>query len=106
MIKEEAGHEAASTIGIPVSKEEAIKEAVLERGETIFYCEFNIAWVHKGIPIRGRVDEAWFRGGRVELVAERKFSNNLSVYSPYHVQAQLYCLGLGEMGFYTSSTSY
>ena len=106
MIRGEAGHEAASTIGIPVSKEEAIKEAILEREEAIFYCEFNMAWVHNRIPIIGRVDEAWFRGGNVELVSERKFSNNLSIYSPYHVQAQLYCLGLGEMGFNTSSTSY
>jgi hypothetical protein len=52
------------------------------------------------------VDEAWFRGGNVDLVVERKFSNTLSVYSPYHVQAQLYCLGLGEMGFNNESTGY
>ena len=44
-------------------------------------------------------DGAWFREGDVDLVVERKFSNNLAVYSPYHVQTQLYCLGLGEMGF-------
>ena len=106
MIKGEVGHEAASTIGIPVSKEEAIKEAVIEREEAIFYCEFNIAWMHNGVLIIGRVDEAWFRGGNVELVAERKFSNNLIVYNPYHVQAQLYCLGLGEMGFNNESTNY
>jgi hypothetical protein len=52
------------------------------------------------------VDEAWFRGGNVDLVVERKFSNTLSVYNPYHVQAQLYCLGLGEMGFNNKSTRY
>lgn len=106
MIKGEAGHEAAATLGIPVSKEEAVKEALAEREEAIFYCEFNVAWIHNGVPIIGMVDEAWFRGGSVDLVVERKFSNTLSVYSPYHIQAQLYCLGLGEMGFNNESTNY
>ena len=106
MQKGGAGHEAAATLGVAVSKEEAIKDAVVEREEAIFICEFNIAWVHKGVPIIGMVDEAWFREGNVDLVVERKFSNALSVYSPYHVQAQLYCLGLGEMGFNNESTNY
>jgi len=41
-----------------------------------------------------------------EMVVERKFSNSLKIYSPYHVQAQLYCLGLGEMGFNNTDTLY
>lgn len=106
MIKGEAGHEAAAALGIPVSKEEAIKKAVAEREEAIFFCELDLAWVYKDIPIIGRVDEAWFRGGNVDLVVERKFSNTLKIYNPYHVQAQLYCLGLGEMGFNNESTNY
>ena len=106
MRKGEEGHEAAATLGVAVSKEEAIKDAVKERKEAIFYCEFKIAWIHKGVPIIGMVDEAWFRGGNVDLVVERKFRNTISIYSPYHVQAQLYCLGLGEMGFNTTSTNY
>jgi len=99
-------HEAAATIGLEVSKEQSIVDAVTPREEAIFICEFKIAWIHKGIPIIGMVDEAWFRGGNVDLVVERKFSNTLSVYSPYHVQAQLYCLGLGEMGFNNELTNY
>jgi hypothetical protein len=106
MLKGQTGHEAAAALGIVVSKEEAFKEAVVAREEAIFLCEFNIGWIHNGVPIIGLVDEAWFRGGMVDLVVERKFSNNLSVYNPYHVQAQLYCLGLGEMGFNNDSTSY
>ena len=101
-----AAHEAAATIGLEISKEQSIADAVKEREEAIFICEFKIAWIHKGIPIIGMVDEAWFRGGNVDLVVERKFSNTLSVYSPYHIQAQLYCLGLGEMGFNNESTDY
>ncbi len=101
-----AAHETAATIGLEISREQAITDAVKEREEAIFVCEFKIAWIHKGIPIIGMVDEAWFRGGNVDLVVERKFSNTLSVYSPYHVQAQLYCLGLGEMGFNNESTNY
>ena len=99
-------HEAAATLGIVESKEQAVKDAVTAREEAIFICEFKIAWIHNGVPIIGMVDEAWFKGGNVDLVVERKFSNNLSVYSPYHVQAQLYCLGLGEMGFNNESTDY
>ncbi|KPK23308.1 MAG: hypothetical protein AMJ70_03840 [Dehalococcoidia bacterium SG8_51_3] len=106
MITGGAAHEAAATIGLEVTKELSIADAVKEREEAISICEFKIAWIHKGIPIIGMVDEAWFRGGNVDLVVERKFSNNLSVYSPYHVQAQLYCLGLGEMGFNNRSTNY
>jgi CRISPR/Cas system-associated exonuclease Cas4 (RecB family) len=99
-------HEAAATLGMAVSKEEAVKDAMAEREEAIFICEFKIAWMHDGVPIIGMVDEAWFRGGNVDLVVERKFSNTLTVYNPYHVQAQLYCLGLGEMGFDISSAMY
>ena len=106
MKKGQVAHEAAATLGLEISKEQSITDAVTEREEAIFICEFKIAWIHKGIPIIGMVDEAWFRGGNVDLVVERKFSNNLSVYSPYHVQAQLYCLGLGEMGFNNESTDY
>ena len=101
-----AAHEAAATIGLEISREQAITYAVAEREEAIFICEFKIAWIHNGIPIIGMVDEAWFKGGDVDLVVERKFSNTLSVYSPYHVQAQLYCLGLEEMGFNNESTDY
>lgn len=106
MKKGQETHEAAATLGVAESKEQAIKYAVIEREEAIFICEFKIAWIHKEVPIIGMVDEAWFRGGNVDLVVERKFSNTLSVYSPYHVQAQLYCLGLGEMGFNNESTNY
>jgi hypothetical protein len=83
-------HEAAAALGIAVSKEEAVKDAVANREEAIFICEFKIAWMHNSVPIIGMVDEAWFKGGGVHMVVERKFSNTLTVYNPYHVQAQLY----------------
>jgi len=101
-----AGHESVTTLAKPVSKEESFKEAIIEREKPVCIYEFGIAWEHKGIPIIGLVDEAWFREGNVDLVVERKFSNSLKIYSPYHVQAQLYCLGLGEMGFNNSDTQY
>jgi len=100
------GHETAISLAEPVSKEEAVQEALKEKEKAEPIYEFGIAWIHRGVPIIGRVDEAWFRGGSVDLVVERKFSNSLTIYSPYHVQAQLYCLGLGEMGFDISTTKY
>jgi len=51
MKKSEAGHEPAATLGIPVSKEEAVKDAVTEREEAIFIGEFNVAWVHDGVIV-------------------------------------------------------
>ena len=89
----EAGHESVTTLAEPASKEECFKEALVEREKPVCIYELGIAWEYKGIPIIGLVDEAWFREGNVELVVERKFSNSLKIYSPYHVQAQLYCLG-------------
>jgi hypothetical protein len=106
MIDGESGHESITSKAEPISREESVKEALVKREKPICIYEFGIAWKHKDIPILGLVDEAWFREGNVELVLERKFSNSLKVYSPYHIQAQLYCLGLGEMGFNNLETQY
>ncbi|MFC2036248.1 hypothetical protein ACFLUJ_09065 [Chloroflexota bacterium] len=101
-----AGHEAATAFAEPVSKEEGMALAVEEREEALPLFEFNIGWKHNDIPIIGKVDEAWFRNGNIDLVVERKFSNTLKAYRSYHIQAQLYCMGLGEMGFTTDPTAY
>jgi CRISPR/Cas system-associated exonuclease Cas4 (RecB family) len=104
MLQGEQGHESITSQAIPISKEESIKEAIKEKRVCIY--EFGIGWEHNGIPIIGLVDEAWFEEGSAVLVVERKFSNSLRVYEPYQVQAQLYCLGLGEMGFNNTNILY
>lgn len=101
-----AGHETSTALAIPVSKEQAMRDAVRKRKKPICIYEFGITWNHMGVPILGRVDEVWFRGGNVDFVVERKFTDVLRPYGTYHVQARLYCLGLEEMGFKTSSTLY
>ena len=101
-----AGHEAVAALGVPMTHEESIEQAIVERERPLCIYEFRIGWEHNGVPILGFVDEAWFQEGRVEMVAERKFSRSLGIYEPYHVQAGLYCLGLGEMGFDTSHAQY
>ena len=101
-----AGHEAVAALGVSMTHEEAVAEALVSREKPICIYEFRIAWQHNGVTLTGFVDEAWFRGGSVDIVAERKFSGSLGIYSTYHVQAGLYCLGLGEMGFDTSRTLY
>jgi len=101
-----AGHEAVAALGVPMTHEESVEEALVEREKPLCIYEFRIGWEHNGVPILGFVDEAWFKGGSVEVVAERKFSGSLGIYEPYHVQAGLYCLGLGEMGFDTSHARY
>jgi len=100
------GHVAIASTAKPMTHEEAVKEAVVPREKPFCLYEFNIAWLSQSIPIIGNVDEAWFKQGNVDLVVERKFTNKLDVYSSYHVQAQLYCLGLGEMGFNNMSARY
>ena len=101
-----AGHEAVASLGIAMPAEQAVVEAVAAREQPLCIYEFRIGWRHDGVTVLGFVDEAWFRGGSVELVAERKFSSSLSVHAPYHIQAGLYCLGLGEMGFHTKDCRY
>jgi hypothetical protein len=89
-----------------MTPEEAVAAALVERVQPLCLYEFRLGWRHNGATILGFVDEAWFRGGNVELVAERKFSGNLAIHTPYHVQAGLYCLGLDEMGFGTEAARY
>ncbi|MFC2008475.1 hypothetical protein ACFLUT_00260 [Chloroflexota bacterium] len=101
-----AGHEAVAALGVPMTHEESIAQAIVEREKPLCIYEFRIGWEHNGVPIVGFVDEAWFQGGAVEMVAERKFSRSLGIYAPYHIQAGLYCLGLGEMGFDTGHAQY
>jgi len=106
MVKGKAGHEKVTELATPVSHEQCIRDALKMKKEAIAIYEFGVAWKHNGIPIIGRVDEAWFKGGNVELVGERKFTNRLAIYSDYHIQAQLYCLGLGRMGFGLQEAQY
>lgn len=101
-----AGHEMVAALGVTMSPEQAVIEAVAAREQPLCIYEFRIGWTHNGVTILGFVDEAWFRGGHVDLVAERKFSGTLAIHTPYHVQAALYCLGLGQMGFSTEHSNY
>jgi hypothetical protein len=101
-----AGHEAVAGLGVDMTPEQAVVEAVAAREHPVCIYEFRIGWTHHGVTVLGFVDEAWFRAGGVELVAERKFSGSRAIHLPYHVQAGLYCLGLGEVGFDVSRTRY
>ncbi len=101
-----AGHEAVAALGVPMTQEESVIQAVIEREKPLCIYEFKIGWEQNGIPVLGHVDEAWFLNGRVQMVAERKFSSSLAVYDTYHVQAGLYCLGLEGMGFEAEDARY
>ncbi len=100
------GHELVTSEAAPLTREEALETALEVREKPVCLYEFNVGWKNMGIPIIGKVDEAWFRGGNVDLIVERKFSNSPRIYNPYHIQARLYCLGLEKMGFKTDSTIY
>ncbi len=91
---------------MPTTHEEAVRQAIIEREVPVCIYEFRIGWEHNGVTVLGFVDEAWFQGGNVDLVAERKFSGSPGIYRPYKVQAGLYCLGLSEMGFGTEAARY
>ncbi len=101
-----AGHETAAASGAVLTPEAAVTEAITARETPVCLYEFRVGWQHMGVTILGFVDEAWFRGGNVDLVAERKFSGSTTFHKPYHVQASLYCLGLREMGFSVERTKY
>jgi len=106
MINGGSGHQQISSRGEALNPEQAIIEAAAPRRENICIYEFDIAWIFEGVPILGKIDEAWFKEHNVQMVVERKFSNNLKVYKTHHIQAQLYCLGLGEMGFTSANCQY
>jgi len=101
-----AGHQAVASQAVVLSPEQAVAEAVAPREEPICIYEFRIGWQHAGVTVLGFVDEAWFQQGELTLVSERKFSSTLAIHRPYHVQAGLYCLGLGEMGFGAAQCHY
>ena len=101
-----SGHDVVAALGVPVTHEEAVQQAVVAREEPICIYEFRIGWEHNGVTVLGFVDEAWFQGGNVDLVAERKFSGSPGIHRPYKVQATLYCLGLHGMGFGTDAARY
>ena len=100
------GHDVVTTSAIPLTREEAYQEALKPRERPICIYEIDLAWYHNSVPILGKVDEVWINGGEVSLVSERKFSNRLEIFPSYHIQAQLYCLGMGEMGFNNYATKY
>lgn len=106
MTQGKEGHAAVTSLATLVTAQQAIRDALrVGRAPTCIY-DFGVGWKHKGVPILGRIDEVWFMGGSVQLVVERKFTDSLRAFPSHHIQARLYCLGLGEMGFDTSSTKY
>jgi len=68
MAEGEKGHAAISSTAKPITREEAVKEAILPREKPFCLYEFNIAWLSKDVPIIG-----------VQTTADKKFPN----YSTY-----------------------
>ncbi len=100
------GHENITSLALPVTIEQAIKDALVKRNKPKCIYEFAVAWIYKKVPILGNVDEVWFQNGKAISIIERKFTNSLIPYPSHQVQARLYCLGLDDMGFNTSTTTY
>ena len=70
MLKGKEGHESVTTLAEPVTREKAIADAVKKREKPMCIFEFGVAWKYRDISIIGHVDEAWFRGGNIDLVVE------------------------------------
>jgi len=68
--------------------------------ESLFFAKFN------DIIIAGKPDSILFRNGLPLVVLEHKFSRRLVAYETYHVQARMYCLLLGNIGFDTKLLFY
>lgn len=72
----------------------------------VFALEMFLLAKFNGVLLAGKPDAVLFARGSPLAVFEYKFSRSDVAYRSYHVQAQTYCVLLGNMGFDTSRLFY
>ena len=74
--------------------------------EPVLAVEMFILGKYRDVFLAGQPDAVMFYKGRPIVVFEFKFSKSGMAYPSHHVQAQMYCLILENMGFDTSRLFY
>jgi hypothetical protein len=87
-----------------VSEEQVLQDIV--SGIPVFVHEMPLCAFFKDIPILGFADAVFFDGARPVFLFEFKFTRVPIPFAYHHVQAQLCCLLLRELGFDTSALHY
>jgi len=97
-------HEEIASLAVEKSLA-GIKKRI-NTGETVRLVETLLFMKYKGIFILGAPDCITFVRRKPKYIIERKFSNNLQFNQSQHIQANLYCLLLDELGFNTKNMYY
>ena len=97
-------HEGMAEGAVKVEKEELWRKIYGKR--PVLALEMFLAARHGDVILAGRPDSVLFSGGVPLVVFEYKFSKSSAAYHSYHVQAQVYCALLEEMGFDVSRLFY
>jgi CRISPR/Cas system-associated exonuclease Cas4 (RecB family) len=103
----ETGEEAHERLLEGVKK--VSREKVFERiasGTPILIHEMLLCTYFRNVPVVGIADAVLFDGARPVFLFEFKFPKVPIPRAHHHVQAQLYCLLLRELGFDTSALNY
>ncbi len=100
----EAGH-TALTAELPAISPEAIDRAI-EEGKRLAVCEWTMEGLCLGVKLRGRPDLFSFEGKEARLMLDFKFSKATRVFPGQKLQASLYALMAGSMGFDTAHLWY
>ena len=100
------GHEKLLEEAMIKPREEIMRE--IGSGKPIFVNEFFVYTKYNGIIIMGSIDRTFFAKKKPYYVFEYKFTKHWfnSPFPDVHVQGNLYCFLLDEVGFDTSELKY
>jgi hypothetical protein len=83
----------------------AIEESIRE-GKKLAVCEWVLEGSFQGVSLRGRPDFFAFEGKKAQLLLEFKFTKGKKPFRDQEVQAELYALLTGCMGFSTEGLCF
>ena len=80
--------------------------AEISSGAPVVVREMFLIGKYGDVFVAGRPDAIYFKDGDAKLVIEYKFTKSRRPWRDYHIQARIYCLLLGLMGFKTHGLKY
>ncbi len=97
-------HESLTEDAVKVNRERLWQDIYSDK--PMFALEMPLLGKYGDVFLAGKPDSVLFASGCPLVVFEYKFSRSGVAYPSYHVQAQIYCVLLGSMGFDVSKLFY
>jgi CRISPR/Cas system-associated exonuclease Cas4 (RecB family) len=97
-------HESLTEDAVKVNRERLRQDIYSDK--PMFALEMPLLGKYGDVFLAGKPDSVLFAGGCPLVVFEYKFSRSGAAYPSYHVQAQVYCVLLENMGFDVSKLFY